>query len=104
MKKLLDELETALNSDAVQWCNHEYSDGFKCALEIVRAHNPWHEVTELPPMDEELEFSHEYPMDVLLTDGVNCVVGYYDGDFGKWISDGYEHTFTHWKYLEELPK
>ncbi len=100
MKKLLDELIIARdNADSIK-----EAQAAQLCISIVRAHNPWHEVTELPPMDEELEFSHEYPMDVLLTDGVNCVVGYYDGDFGKWISDGYEHTFTHWKYLEELPK
>ena len=45
MKKLIDELEKAIEEDA-------FLD-FYDALNIVRAHNPWHEVTELPPPYEQ---------------------------------------------------
>ena len=54
MKKLLDELEAMArklfrNPNA----NDDTCKGFDHALQIVRAHNPWHEVTELPPPYEQ---------------------------------------------------
>ncbi len=54
MKKLLDELEAMArklfrNPNA----NDDTCKGFDHALQIVRAHNPWHEVTELPPVYEQ---------------------------------------------------
>ena len=54
MKKLIDELEAMArklfrNPNA----NDDTCKGFDHALQIVRAHNPWHEVTELPPPYEQ---------------------------------------------------
>ena len=104
MKKLIDELESLKNEYNPQkyTTDADIIFGIEKAIIAVRAHNPWHEVGELPPMDSDM--STNTSIDVLLTDGVNCVVGYYDFEECKWVSDGYEHTFTHWKYLEELPK
>ena len=54
MKKLIEELEAMArklfrNPNA----NDDTCKGFDHALQIVRAHNPWHEVTELPPVCEQ---------------------------------------------------
>lgn len=77
MKKLLDELETKFKSDAVQWCSSGYQDGFDHALQIVRAHNPWHDVAKdgLPEPDKLLWF--------LCRDG-----GVYLGYYLTYVEDG----------------
>ena len=94
MKKLIDELEKAIEEAA-------FLD-FYDALNIVRAHNPWHEVTELPPIDEK---EPDFSIDVLLTDGERCRVGYYAFSTGSWIMHRYfKNPVTGWAYLPELPK
>lgn len=52
MKKLLDELEKFHNNTS-ETHSSDYRHGIWSALQIVRAHNPWHEVTELPPPYEQ---------------------------------------------------
>lgn len=105
MKILIEELEIELSDMAGSNCDYGELSGFAAAIDTVRNHNPWHDVSELPPMDEEPEFSATNSIDVLLTDsGIYYIVGYYDLDELKWVSDGYEHTFTHWTYLPEVNK
>lgn len=91
MKKLIDELEKRYEKD-------EFLD-FRDALQIVRAHNPWHEVTELPPRQiDSPTSSSEYSIGVLLTDGVHCDTGCYDYMNGEWYTVGLI-TPTHWAYF-----
>lgn len=74
MKKLLDELEAKSKK---QLRPGEYTKGISDAIEIVRAHNPWHEVTKdgLPEADKLLWF--------LCRDG-SVFLGYY----ASFIEDG----------------
>ena len=53
MKKLLDELEKELEKIRYNDNAHAVRNGLQRAISIVRAHNPWHEVTELPPPYEQ---------------------------------------------------
>jgi len=100
MKKLIDRLEAMArklfrNPNA----NDDTCKGFDHALQIVRAHNPWHEVTELPPIDEK---EPDFSIDVLLTDGERCRVGYYAFSTGSWIMHRYfKNPVTGWAYLPE---
>ena len=49
MKKLLDELIIARdNADSIK-----EAQAVQLCINIARAHNPWHEVTELPPPYEQ---------------------------------------------------
>lgn len=74
MKKLIDELEAKSKK---QLRPGEYTKGISDAIEIVRTHNPWHEVTKdgLPEADKLLWF--------LCRDG--CV---YLGYYASFIEDG----------------
>ena len=100
MKKLIDELEAMArklfrNPNA----NDDTCKGFDHALQIVRAHNPWHDVTELPPVCEQ---EPDFSIDVLLTDGERCRVGYYAFSTGSWIMHRYfKNPVTGWAYLPE---
>ena len=70
MKKLLDELVQKFNSKEVQYSNERFAYGFRAALQIVHAHNSWHEVAKdgLPEPDKLLWF--------LCRDG-SVFLGYY---------------------------
>ena len=100
MKKLISELESMArrlfrNPNA----NDDTCKGFDHALQIVRAHNPWHEVGELPPVCEQ---EPDFSIDVLLTDGERCRVGYYAFSTGSWIMHRYfKNPVTGWAYLPE---
>lgn len=100
MKKLISELESMArklfrNPNA----NDDTCKGFDHALQIVRAHNPWHEVTELPPVCEQ---EPDFSIDVMLTDGERCRVGYYAFSTGSWIMHRYfKNPVTGWAYLPE---
>jgi len=98
MKKLLDELEKFHNNTS-ETHSSDYRHGIWSALQIVRAHNPWHEVGELPPIDEK---EPDFSIDVLLTDGERCRVGYYAFSTGSWIMHRYfKNPVTGWAYLPE---
>ena len=102
MKKLIDELEKHLNSLTIP--NDRFGKGWKTgyvqALRIVRAHNPWREVTKLPPADES---EPDFSIDVLLTDGERCRVGYYAFRTASWIMHRYfKNPVTGWTYLPEV--
>ena len=96
MKKLIDELIIARdNADSIK-----EAQAAQLCINIVRAHNPWHEVTELPPIDEK---EPDFSIDVLLTDGERCRVGYYAFSTGSWIMHRYfKNPVTGWAYLPEV--
>ncbi len=50
MRKLIEELQTEIERRDLKEAALE---GLFLALQIVKAHNPWHEVTELPPPYEQ---------------------------------------------------
>ena len=52
MKKLIDELEK-LKGQGYGVNGISRDAAIKDCINIVRAHNPWHEVTELPPPYEQ---------------------------------------------------
>lgn len=105
MKKLIDELEKQ-PKDIPSWYS-EYSEqwifdkGVEYATNIVRAHNPWHEVTELPEREDDLS---TYSICVLVRTGDRepPSVAYYSYERKKWQWD-YDFTAipTHWAYLPE---
>ena len=103
MKKLISELESMArrlfrNPNA----NDDTCKGFDHALQIVHAHNPWHEVAELPPEHEK----------VLVQYGDDSVLmGIMDSE-NKWSvfwSDGLKNEdpdrpVVKWAYLPEANK
>lgn len=104
MKKLLKELEKEFESDNVQWCDGEYQDGFNHARMMVMSHNPWHEVTELPPVCEQ---EPDFSIDVMVTNGNGYRLGYYAFRTESWVMHKYFRNpskVTHWAHLPELPK
>ena len=98
MKKLIDELIIARdNADSIK-----EAQAVQLCINIARAHKPWQEVTELAPIDEK---EPDFSIDVLLTDGERCRVGYYAFSTGSWIMHRYfKKPVTGWAYLPELPK
>ena len=107
MKKLINELEAALKNYKLYFGGTQYDDGMISGIEttinIVRAHSPWHEVTELPERSEMRTIS----IDVILRND-SCkhntrVVGYYHYSAGAWAyNDGDNYSPTHWAYLPEV--
>lgn len=103
MKKLIEELEKEMSEVQTEFDSSGYecgmTDGFHAALEIVRSHNPWTSVETLPPIDEK---EPDFSIDVLLTDGERCRVGYYAFSTGSWIMHRYfKNPVTGWAYLPE---
>lgn len=101
MKKLLDELQSLKNEYNPQkyTTDADIVFGIEKAIIAVRAHNPWHEVGELPPADES---EPDFSIDVLLTDGERCRVGYYAFRTASWIMHRYfKNPVTGWTYLPE---
>lgn len=77
MKELINKLEILklVSPELSDW-GEGYTSGVMDALQIVRAHNPWHEVTELPPVYEQ---SPDRSIEVLvLTADGNIYTGVYD--------------------------
>lgn len=104
MKKLLNELEKERAHHA-QYQASAYDcgrlSGFDDALYIVRAHNPWHEVTELPEHGTVLT---HLSIVVWCTDGESRSIGYYNYRSGMWYAEGLILPVIKWTYLPELPK
>jgi len=101
MKKLIDELIIARdNADSIK-----EAQAVQLCIEIVRAHNPWHEVTELPPEHEKVlvQYGDE-------NDG-NVLMGIMDSE-NRWsifYSDGLKaedpnRPIVKWAYLPEANK
>lgn len=96
MKKLIEELQTEIERRDLKEAALE---GLFLALQIVHAHNPWYDVTELPPIDEK---EPDFSIDVILTDGEYFRVGYYAFRTASWIIHRYfKKPVTHWSYLPE---
>ena len=96
MRKLIEELQTEIERRGLKEAALE---GLFLALQIVKAHNPWHGVAELPPVCEQ---EPDFSIDVLLTDGERCRVGYYAFSTGSWIMHRYfKNPVTGWAYLPE---
>lgn len=100
MKKLIDELETLkneYNSDkTISTTDNDIRFGIERAIEIVRAHNPWHEVWELPPMRK---YSNLLSIKVIVRNSTAVSTGVYDREDRGWNSD--IGGITHWAYLPE---
>lgn len=99
MKKLIDELESMArrlfrNPNA----NDDTCKGFDHALQIVRAHNPWHEVSELPEHGTVLT---HLSIVVWCTDGESRSIGYYNYRSGMWYAEGLILPVIKWAYLPE---
>ena len=94
MKKLLDELEVARdNADSIK-----EAQAVQLCINIVRAHNPWHEVTELPEHGTVLT---HLSIVVWCTDGESRSIGYYNYRSGMWYAEGLILPVIKWTYLPE---
>ena len=92
MKKLIEKLESAIEEDA-------FLD-FYDAIEIVKSHDPWIDVgKELPPREQTSSGEMDYSIDVLMTDGRDCRVGYYRYSLNLWNASIHLRDVTHWTYL-----
>ena len=104
MKKLIDELNLLSMIPPSGEYADGYSSGVNDAISIVRAHNPWHEVGELPPIDEK---EPDFSIDVMVTNGNGYRLGYYSFRTESWVIHRYFRNpskVTHWTHLPELPK
>lgn len=106
MHKLISELESALENYELNFGGTQYDDGMvsglETAIQIVKAHNPWHDVSELPPLCEFGRLS-----DTLLVKGAKSgeiSTGYYRAVYKEWHVDYGNFTVTHWTYLPEQSK
>ena len=94
MKKLLDELEVARdNADSIK-----EAQAAQLCINIARAHNPWHEVTELPEHGTVLT---HLSIVVWCTDGESRSIGYYNYRSGMWYAEGLILPVIKWTYLPE---
>lgn len=98
MKKLIDKLEKECLIGLKDAGYGGWQTGFRDAIDIVRAHNPWHEVAEeLPPKGAVI---NRLSIVVWCTDGKRKSIGRYDYANGDWFTDD-DFTPTHWAYLPE---
>ena len=94
MKKLIDELEVARdNADSIK-----EAQAVQLCINIARAHNPWHEVTELPEHGTVLT---HLSIVVWCTDGESRSIGYYNYRSGMWYAEGLILPVIKWTYLPE---
>ena len=97
MKKLLDELEVARdNADSIK-----EAQAVQLCINIVRAHNPWHEVAELPEMRNK-----DYSMRVMVvnSNGRQCF-GYFYLPSRQWFDTDDATEIIEpakWAYLPEV--
>ena len=96
MKKLIDKLEKECLIGLKDAGYGGWQTGFRDAIDIVRAHNPWHEVTELP---HEWEQYRKQSINVLvLSEDGKVEISYYHFGFKSW---GATFTPIKWAYLPE---
>ena len=99
MRKLIEELQTEIERRDLKEAALE---GLFLALQIVKAHNLWYDVTELPPRDE---LEPGFSIDLMISDGENYRLGYYVFESNSWVMHSYfKKPVTHWTYLPEQPK
>ena len=93
MKKLIDELIIARdNADSTK-----EAQAAQLCINIVRAHNPWHEVGELPPVYEQYR---KQSINVLvLSEEGKVEISYYHFGFKSW---GATFAPIGWTYLPEV--
>jgi hypothetical protein len=97
MKKLIEELELERADMSRSNCDYGELSGFAAAVDIVRAHNPWHEVVELPP---EWEQYRKQSINVLvLSEEGKVEISYYHFGFKSW---GATFAPIGWTYLPEV--
>lgn len=98
MRKLIEELQTEIERRDLKEAALE---GLFLALQIVKAHNPWIPISELPPRDESVP---DFSIDVMVTDGESYRLGYYAFRTKSWILHKYfrGNSPTHWAYLPEV--
>lgn len=111
MKKLLDELEAGkkftdeiFNDTPV---GKALKEGFEAAYRIVRAHNPWHELTELPPKAVVGGIEKHYSIDAIMRNEYTTRIGFYHYEECEWQYDNgsdYNPDYIpfHWAYLPEV--
>ena len=75
MKKLIEELEAKYTQLYRNGHDDEFLGGFDEALHIVKSHNPWHDVSELPPPYEQ-DKGRSIEVLILTEDG-NIYIGVY---------------------------
>ena len=101
MKKLIDELEKELEKIRDNGKAHAVKNGLQRAISIVRAHNPWHEVGDLPEMRNK-----DYSVRVMvINNNGRQHFGYYYLPSRQWF-DTYDATEiiepAKWAYLPEV--
>ncbi len=96
MKKLLDELEK-LKGQGYGVNGISRDAAIEDCINIVRAHNPWHEVGELPPKWEQYR---KQSINVLvLSEEGKVEISYYHFGFKSW---GATFAPIGWTYLPEV--
>ena len=100
MKKLIKEIEKLKEGFTIPPRDFErgYCVGVEDALQIVRAHNPWHGVAELPEHGTVLT---HLSIVVWCTDGESRSIGYYNYRSGMWYAEGLILPVIKWTYLPE---
>lgn len=111
MKKLIDELEKERDNlkESFEWSK---ADGLNTAISIVRAHNPWHEVGELPERAVNADGMELNFTDDVLVKGANkgeLCEAFFRYALNDWCIRIEKHTVrelhfipTHWAYLPEV--
>lgn len=101
MKKLIKELEEELAKE-INTANEElsYILGFAAAKNIVKSCDPWIPISELPP---ERGNTKMFSIVVIMSDGINTDLGYYDFEYKQWIhkSMGSDFIPIKWTYLPD---
>lgn len=100
MKKLIEELQTEIERRELKDIALE---GLFLALQIVKSYDPWIDVgKELPPREQTSSGEMDYSIDVLMTDGRDCRVGYYRYSLNLWNASIHLRDVTHWTYLPRM--
>ena len=100
MKKLIDKLEKECLIGLKDAGYGGWQTGFRDAIDIVRAHNPWHEVSELPPYYQG-QFKDSIEVNVMDSKAQIKSVGVYSYENKRWNTDYRPMDVTHWAYLPE---
>lgn len=104
MKKLISDLESAVENYKLNFGGTQYDDGmvsgFETAIEIVKSYDPWIPISKLPPRDES---EPNFSIDVMVTNGEGYRLGYYAFRTESWILHKYFRGAqpSHWTFLPE---